>query len=145
RFAFGNPGGPGNPNVRRASMMKRAIAQAVTPEEVAAVFKAMIAKAIEGDREAGRLVLYYTIGKPDEFHKAMERMEDFDDASAASPIPSTPPATPAPAARRDSSHLLRREEREPSMEEMLGITPPFANGANGPVAAANRSTTSDAD
>jgi hypothetical protein len=64
RFTKGNPGGPGNPFARRVAEMRKAMMDAVTPEDIAAIGKAMLAKAKEGDVGAARLVLSYIVGRP---------------------------------------------------------------------------------
>src|SRR3954451_24978727 len=63
-FAVGNPGGPGNPHVRRLAAMRRAILEAVSAEDVREIMAVLVAKAKEGDREAAKIVLHYTLGKP---------------------------------------------------------------------------------
>jgi hypothetical protein len=64
RFAAGNRGGPGNPFARHTAAMRRAIADAVSPEQLAAIAAAMVKKAIEGDVAAAKLVFAYAAGKP---------------------------------------------------------------------------------
>src|SRR4051794_25337929 len=64
RFAAGNPGGPGNPFARRTAAARKAIAGAVTPEQLAAIAAVMVKKALEGDVAAAKLVFGYAAGKP---------------------------------------------------------------------------------
>src|SRR2546430_17166894 len=64
RFAAGNRGGPGNPFARRTAAARKAIADAVTPEQLAAIAAAMVKKALEGDGAAAKLVFRYAAGKP---------------------------------------------------------------------------------
>jgi hypothetical protein len=64
RFAKGNPGGPGNPHARQVARLKSALHEALTEEGIAAVARAMLEKAQEGDVAAARLLLEYSIGKP---------------------------------------------------------------------------------
>ena len=64
RFAAGNKGGPGNPFARHTAAMRKAIADAVTPEQLAAIAAAMVKKALEGDVAAAKLVFAYAAGKP---------------------------------------------------------------------------------
>jgi hypothetical protein len=64
RFAAGNKGGPGNPFARHTAAMRKAIADAVTPEQLAAIAAAMVKKALEGDVSAAKLVFAYAAGKP---------------------------------------------------------------------------------
>ena len=65
RFVFGNPGGPGNPYARRVGELRRAMLLAVSVEDIAAILKAMIEKAKEGNVQAAKLVLSYALGKPE--------------------------------------------------------------------------------
>ncbi len=65
RFAPGNKGGPGNPYARRTALLRQAMLDAVTPEDIQAIVRQLIQKAREGDVAAARLVLAYAIGKPD--------------------------------------------------------------------------------
>ena len=62
RFAAGNPGGPGGPR-RRASELRRAAEEAITPEHVAAMVRKATRMGLEGDLAAMRLVLERTCGR----------------------------------------------------------------------------------
>jgi hypothetical protein len=64
RFAAGNRGGPGNPFARRTAAARKAVADAVTPEQLAAIAAVMVNKALEGDVAAAKLVFGYAAGKP---------------------------------------------------------------------------------
>jgi hypothetical protein len=64
RFAAGNGGGPGNPFARQTAAARKAIADAVTPEQLAAIAAVMVKKALEGDVAAAKLVFSYAAGKP---------------------------------------------------------------------------------
>jgi hypothetical protein len=64
RFAAGNKGGPGNPFARQTAAARKAIADAVTPEQLAAIAAVLIKKAMEGDVAAAKLVFSYAAGKP---------------------------------------------------------------------------------
>ena len=64
RFAAGNRGGPGNPFARQTAAARKAIADAVTAEQLAAIAAAMVKKALEGDVAAAKLVFSYAAGKP---------------------------------------------------------------------------------
>jgi hypothetical protein len=64
RFAAGNKGGPGNPFARQTAAARKAIADAVTPEQLAAIAAVMVKKALEGDVAAAKLVFGYAAGKP---------------------------------------------------------------------------------
>ena len=64
RFAKGNPGGPGNPFARQVAAFRQEFMAATTKEDIAAIARAMIEKAKDGDCAAARIVLQYTLGKP---------------------------------------------------------------------------------
>jgi hypothetical protein len=65
RFAFGNPGAPGNPFARRVAQIRKAMLQAVSDEDIAQIMAAMIQRAKEGHVQAAKLVMSYTLGKPE--------------------------------------------------------------------------------
>jgi hypothetical protein len=64
RFAAGNKGGPGNPFARHTAAARKAIADAVTAEQLAAIAAVLVKKALEGDVSAAKLVFSYAAGKP---------------------------------------------------------------------------------
>src|ERR1700676_2485791 len=64
RFTKGNPGGHGNPFARQVAALRSALLAAVTPDDIAAVARALLTKAKEGDAPAARLLLAYSLGKP---------------------------------------------------------------------------------
>jgi hypothetical protein len=64
RFAAGNRGGPGNPFARQTAAARKAIADAVTAEQLAAIAAVMVKKALEGDVAAAKLVFAYAAGRP---------------------------------------------------------------------------------
>jgi hypothetical protein len=64
RFGKGNPGGPGNPFARQVAAFRQEFMAATTTQDIAAIARAMIDKAKEGDCAAARIVLQYTLGKP---------------------------------------------------------------------------------
>jgi hypothetical protein len=64
RFAPGNPGGPGNPFARKVAALRKAVLDAVSVEDIQAVFAVLLEKAKAGDTAAAKLVLQYAVGKP---------------------------------------------------------------------------------
>jgi len=66
QFKKGNPGGPGNPDWKKASKYKSALKQAVSVQDLVDVFKALVKLAKGGDIDAIRLLSAYAIGKPQE-------------------------------------------------------------------------------
>jgi hypothetical protein len=65
RFAKGCPGGPGSPNARRVAELKSALLAAVSPEDVTAIVRSIVAKAIGGDVACAKLVLDRCLGRPE--------------------------------------------------------------------------------
>jgi len=63
RFLLGNPGGPGNPYMKRVASYQEALQEAVTTEEFKKVVKRLVALAIEGDVAASKVVLDRCLGK----------------------------------------------------------------------------------
>jgi hypothetical protein len=64
RFTANNRFGPGNPFARRTAAFRKAIAEAVTEEMIAAVVAKLAELALAGDVAAIKLFLAYTVGKP---------------------------------------------------------------------------------
>lgn len=67
RFAPGNPGGPGaiaHERTKRARELRQALHDAVTPEDMAAVARALVDRAKAGDVAAARELLDRIIGRP---------------------------------------------------------------------------------
>jgi hypothetical protein len=64
QFAQGNKCGRGNPFARQSALLRVALISAVTPADFAAIAKALVEKAKEGNVAAARLVISYTLGKP---------------------------------------------------------------------------------
>jgi hypothetical protein len=65
RFAPGNPGGPGGPR-RRASELRKAAEDAITPEHVQAMIRKATRMGLEGNLAAMRLVFERTSGRAPE-------------------------------------------------------------------------------
>lgn len=65
RFAPGNKGGPGGSR-RRASELRRAAEEAVTPDMVSAAMRKCALLALQGNLAALRILLERTLGRPAE-------------------------------------------------------------------------------
>ena len=87
RFAPGWKGGPGNPYARRVGELRRALLDAVTAEDLAAVIKALVVKAKDGDVQAARLVLSYAVGPPPELDAELEARLEALEASLIGAVP----------------------------------------------------------
>jgi hypothetical protein len=64
RFAKDNPGGPGNPHARHCARMLALLRASISDEEMVAIIRALVAKAVEGDIGAAKLIMSYKLGKP---------------------------------------------------------------------------------
>lgn len=64
RFGKGNPGGPGAPLGGLVAQLRTALLQSVTPEDIREVGQALLRQAKDGDLNATKLLLTYTVGTP---------------------------------------------------------------------------------
>lgn len=80
KFAQGNPGGPGNPHAKRVGELRTALLDAVTPEDMRAVVKALVEAARGGDVAAARVLFERTLGRPVEAD-LIERLESLEQAA----------------------------------------------------------------
>ncbi len=64
RFAVGNPGGPGNPFARQVAGLRQALLNGVTADDLQCVARKLVELAKDGNVQAAKLLLSYTIGKP---------------------------------------------------------------------------------
>ena len=65
KFAKGYLGGPGNPFARQTAALRKALISAVTDDDIQAIAVKLLEQAREGDVASAKLLLSYTIGKPD--------------------------------------------------------------------------------
>jgi len=79
RFAKGNPGGPGNPHAASVARLRAALVEAVTPDDVAAIARALVTQAKGGDVAAVRELLNRLLGPPVELD-LIERLERLERA-----------------------------------------------------------------
>jgi hypothetical protein len=64
RFAPGNSGGPGNPFARQVAGLRRALIDALTPDDFHAIAQKLLKLSLAGNIQAAKLLLAYTVGKP---------------------------------------------------------------------------------
>jgi hypothetical protein len=64
RFAKGNPGGAGNPFARRVAALRSVLLDSISADDLAAIVRALIAKARTGDVAAAKLIFAYGLGRP---------------------------------------------------------------------------------
>ena len=64
QFAPGNPGWTGNPFAYKVAVLRKALIEAVTEQEICEIAEVLIAKAKEGSTAAIKLIFEYAIGKP---------------------------------------------------------------------------------
>lgn len=93
RFTIGNLGGPGNPFARKVAALRQALIDSVTPADIQAIAASLIQRAKEGNVQAAKLLLSYSIGKPqpapepdrldaDEWNVYKETMDMKDESPA---------------------------------------------------------------
>jgi hypothetical protein len=73
RFKAGNPGSGGNPQLKKLGMYRKAIAAAVSEEDIQEIFEDLAGRSKNGDLEAIKVLLPYVLGKP----KTMEESIAF--------------------------------------------------------------------
>ena len=62
RFTKGNPGGPGNPYIRRVAEWRAAMAKAITPDDIERVVLKLVEAATAGHPWAVRAILDHCVG-----------------------------------------------------------------------------------
>lgn len=77
RFAKGNAGGPGNPHARQVGGLRKALLDAITPEDITAVIQRLLTEAKAGNIAAIKEVLDRTLGKPVEVD-LIDRLEQIE-------------------------------------------------------------------
>ena len=82
KFAPGWKGGPGNPFAKRVGRLRAALLKAVSPADMRAIVKALVAQAKAGDVASAREVIERCLGKPIE-SDLLERLEAIEAALAA--------------------------------------------------------------
>jgi hypothetical protein len=109
-FLKGNPGGPGNPQARNVATWRKALADTVTPEDVAEVTRKLVEAAKAGEPWAIHELFDRCMGKPnltvaadirtheaikeidrDEALAALDAFQAAFEAKAAKPAPPTAP------------------------------------------------------
>jgi hypothetical protein len=63
-FTANNPGGPGNPFARRVAGLRSALLDSISADDLAAIVRALSARARAGDVAAAKLIFAYVLGKP---------------------------------------------------------------------------------
>ena len=64
QFLLNNMGGPGNPFARQVATLRKALINAITPENMQKIANKLIELAEQGNIQAIKLLLAYAIGKP---------------------------------------------------------------------------------
>ena len=65
RFKVGNGGGPGNPFARKVAGFRAAFMEKITNEDVQKVVGVLLTMCLDGNLQAIKLFLAYSLGKPD--------------------------------------------------------------------------------
>lgn len=66
KFKAGNPGGPGNPNMKKLASYRKALEQAVSAKDFKEVIKKLVELAKGGDVQAIKVLLDRTLGKAEQ-------------------------------------------------------------------------------
>ena len=86
RFGTGNRGGPGNPHAATVAKLRATLLDATTPEELEAVWKALLERARnprdKDQLKVAELVLTRLLGKPVELD-VLARLDALDELLAA--------------------------------------------------------------
>lgn len=82
RFIVGNAGGPGNPHAKRVAQFRSALLSVVSEDDLRAITRVVVNKALEGDLEAIRLLWDRCFGKP---------VQGYFEAAGPSGKPATTP------------------------------------------------------
>ena len=77
RFTPGNPGGPGNPHARQIGLLRSAMIEAVSPEDMRSIALELVDKAKDGNLAAARLLFDRVLGRPLEAD-ILERIEALE-------------------------------------------------------------------
>lgn len=78
KFAKGNPGGPGNPHVKRVAELRASWFRCVKTEDLEAVYLALLSEAKSGNVAAMREYLLRCLGAPE----AVDLAEDLAELQA---------------------------------------------------------------
>src|SRR5436190_3176364 len=110
RFAKGNPGGPGNPYGRKVAQLHRAALAAVREEDLYEIFQTLVIHAKAGRIPAIKLVLAYTLGKPQEAGNPDEVIQEE--------IRPTPPGPPPDLGDDEEEEEEEEEECEVDLRRL---------------------------
>jgi hypothetical protein len=78
RFVKGWKGGPGRPPAASVHEHRAAMVEAVTPSDIAAIMRKLVAEALDGDVTAARIVLERFFGRPADT-ETLERIERLEE------------------------------------------------------------------
>jgi hypothetical protein len=118
RFLPGHQGGPGNPFARRSAAIRTAFLEAISPQDIRAIVRTLVAKAKAGDLVAAKLILLWAIGRPADpvFPDAIARL-----AAAEAQAAATSPPLPAEQEARLDTDLHRTLEQLTDPEARLNV------------------------
>ena len=88
RFAAGNNIATGNPHAKRIGLLRSALLEAVTVEDMTQVVEKLLEQAKAGDIQAAREVLLRTLGRPTEADllERLERLEELFERKAEAEV-----------------------------------------------------------
>lgn len=124
QFKPGNKGGPGNPFAGKVSLLRKAVLECVSSEDLHGIIKSLVQMAKDGHWQAAKLILAYAIGKPG----SLPEPGAWDGMEMA---PFNPPSTNGISAEPPLTNGVF-EESPPSANGMIEEPPPSANGESQP-------------
>ncbi len=109
--------GQGNASARRAAQLRRRLLARVSDEDMDAIFDKLVELAKDGDLQAIKLVLQYTLGKPGP-------AAELDCSFLADPEPAPPsPVADAPRSQAEKRDLLRQIEQALQPQALVNLPP----------------------
>jgi|Tabmets5t2r1_1033131.scaffolds.fasta_scaffold104899_1 hypothetical protein len=134
RFAPGHQGGPGNPLARRSAAIRTAFIEAISPQDIRAIVRTLVAKATAGDLVAAKLILLWAIGRPDDpVHPdgvAARLAAQTGDVPQPQPLPDDREARLDFAARELAAEIITLRGQLPALGG-VGVSTLGAQGSGG--------------
>jgi hypothetical protein len=78
KFAVGNSHSRGNPHQQQVQRLRSAVYRALTPSDLVAIVRALVARARRGDPTASKLLFERSLGKGVDVDRQIETNEDFN-------------------------------------------------------------------
>ena len=132
QFKAGNKGGPGNPFAGQVSLLRKAVLECVTTEDLHGIVKGLIQMAKDGHWQAAKLILAYAIGKPGSLPEPDGMVYPMETAYVNPPSANGSSSEPPPSANgvfgAPPSTNAVSAEPAPSANGDFASPAPLANG-----------------